>query len=281
MNECSVALAGDWHGNHDWALRSIDHLASLGVETIYHLGDFGLWGGSQGYRYYTDISKRLDTHLMKMLVTPGNHENYDLLNEIEPSATDDLHGPVQWLTDRIGFLPRGARWEINGWQFCSLGGAPSVDFERRTEGRDWWPAEAITDTDVATTIVGGPCDVFLTHDAADPPYVSGAVARLLANNPQGWSPKALAYAAEGSQRITKALLALKPVIHAHGHMHLFDDATIELPSAEESTRILSLDCDGMPKGDLALLTLPPKAYGERIGVHWPTLPKTPKQIAWQ
>jgi Icc-related predicted phosphoesterase len=273
MNECTVALAGDWHGNHDWSLRCIDHLASLEIRTIYHLGDFGLWHGRAGRRYWQDIDKLLQPHAMRLLVTPGNHENYDILNNLTLLSDDgDGHGPIQWLTDHIAFLPRGTRWTVNGWEFCSVGGAPSLDFEQRTAGIDWWPAEAITSDDVEQAVAAGPCDVLLTHDSANLPWVTPQVARILTTNPNEWSREALAYAADGSQHVTELLLQLRPVLHVHGHMHVRGDHVVDLPEADEPTRIISLDCDGQPNGNLALLTLPPKAYGQRIDVTWLKVP---------
>lgn len=37
----------------------------------------------------------------------------------------------------------------------------SVDFPQRTEGRTWWPREAITRSDVGLVVAGGPADVML------------------------------------------------------------------------------------------------------------------------
>lgn len=46
-----------------------------------------------------------------------------------------------------------------------MGGAFSVDYEYRTEGKDWWPNEEPTIEEAAKLVVGGPLDILITHDA--------------------------------------------------------------------------------------------------------------------
>jgi hypothetical protein len=83
-------------------------------------------------------------------------------------------------------LPRGARFTVVGRSFVSLGGAPSIDFETRVPGGDWWPTEMITYEDVAHVVAGGTADVMLTHDAPDAPWQTPAVHAVCSGNPGGW-----------------------------------------------------------------------------------------------
>lgn len=36
-----VGLAGDWHGDTEWALDALTRFAEVGVTTVHHVGDFG------------------------------------------------------------------------------------------------------------------------------------------------------------------------------------------------------------------------------------------------
>jgi hypothetical protein len=64
----------------------------------------------------------------------------------------------------------------------SFGGAASVDYEDRTENRDWWATEAPSDRDVAQAIAGGRVDVLLTHETVD--GGTHQVERILRSNPK-------------------------------------------------------------------------------------------------
>src|SRR5665811_263832 len=121
-----LGVVGDWHGTRTWALRCVRALADAGIGEIYHLGDFGIWPGPRGRNYLLDLDAALGSHAMTLFVTPGNHEDYDQIEELPALDLGHEIGEVQWITDHIAILPRGHRWERNGWSFASLGGAPSV-----------------------------------------------------------------------------------------------------------------------------------------------------------
>lgn len=136
----------------------------------------------------------------------------------------------------------------------SLGGAPSIDFEDRTRGRDWWPEEMISRETAERVAAVGYADVMLTHDAPDHPWQTARVAHVCATNPLGWSRDALAYAAVGRHRLTTAFLGVQPRVLAHGHYHVGDEAVVDLPDRDHGCRIFSLACDGMAD-NMALLDL--------------------------
>ena len=101
-------------------------------------------------------------------------------------------------------LPRGHRWEMGGRSFVVLGGAPSVNRLRLTEGCTWWPTEVITEKHVAATIAGGHAEIMLTHDNPAPPYCTEPVADVMVHNPNDWPDSILAYAEEGIDKVTRA-----------------------------------------------------------------------------
>lgn len=265
-----LGIAGDWHGNRDWAIRCVGALAEAGVGEIYHLGDFGIWPGPPGRSYLLDLEEALAGHDLYLFVTPGNHEDYDQIKRLP--AVDKGHGigAVQWITDHVALLPRGHRWQRDGWTLVSLGGAPSVDRWLRRPGWNWWAAEAITDEDVARVARAGPADVMLTHDAPDADFGTHGVARVLSSNPLGWPRKALKYASEGRARMTTAFLAVRPRVFLHGHYHLRDEAWIDY--FPHRTHVVSVDCDGATDGNLLTLSLPARETGQEPGVEWLSLP---------
>jgi hypothetical protein len=237
-----VGIAGDWHGNTPWAVRSLAEFREAGVTTVWHLGDFGLWPDGDGYLdAVEDACLRLG---LTILVTPGNHEDYAQLTQVP--------GVTLWVRDHIAFLPRGHRFTVNGWRVLSFGGAPSIDFEFREEGISWWPAELPADDEVDAAIAGGPCDILLLHESADAPHLTGSVARIVTSDESPWSDRGLAYARIGRERITRLRAGVRPHMALHGHYHVADIA-----KHGDGSWTVSLGGDG-GEGNLGLLQLPAK-----------------------
>ncbi len=237
-----IGIAGDWHGNTNWARHAIATFASRDVHDIIQLGDFGLgWPGAWN-QYINEVEGacvRWDTHL---LVVPGNHENYDFIKALFEKAPR-LLGQV---ASRVAVFPRGFRADIGGRTLLALGGAPSIDFEQRREGSSWWPAEMITDADVDFATSFGHVDIMVTHDAPD--NGTDEVQRII-DSPSGWSLRALAYAGQGRDKMNRAYDAIKPKVFAHGHYHVKGE------KQTDDTKFLSLDCDGSLGGNLLILDL--------------------------
>lgn len=236
-----VGLAGDWHGDLAWAVHALNLLASRGIRTVYHVGDFGL--------YRDDISKRFLRRLdevageldLTIWVTPGNHEDWDGLDALFATGP----GP-QRVSRRIWMLPRGHRWTHAGRSFVSLGGAPSVNFDSLIEGVSWWPGEAVTREMAEQVAAAGQAEVMLTHDS--PNTCTGRVSRIIAG-PSRWSVAAMEYAAAGRANLDVAYESVRPKLLVHGHYHVYDQ--YELP---DGRRIVSLDKNGST-GNVASLDL--------------------------
>lgn len=218
--ETRIGVAGDWHGSIAWAQLALPALRRRDVGLVFHVGDFGIWPGRDGAAFLKAVEWWCARTNVQLVVTPGNHEDYDQIN----AALARADGKPAWLTEHIAVLPRGYRWTVAGRSFVSLGGGPSVDYEDRIEGIDWWPAEAITDEDVERVLAGGSAEVMLTHDAPD--GSTNAVGRIVDTNPLRWSAGALAYAAEGRSRLTQAVQGVQPSLLVHGHYHLKADQTV-------------------------------------------------------
>ncbi|MGJ3191234.1 metallophosphoesterase [Paenarthrobacter sp. FR1] len=164
-----IAIFGDWHGNSGWALTSVRSAARAGVRTALHVGDFGLdWPGAKRGRYESKLNKYLADLGIMLVVSGGNHDNWDTLGKMVVEADG-----LATLRSNIRVLPRGGRTVVEGLVVGGLGGAFSVDFRHRTEGKDWWPDEEPTLEEAERLVAGGPVDLLITHDApAGVPLVS-------------------------------------------------------------------------------------------------------------
>jgi len=238
-----VAVAGDWHGDLTWAQHVFATLAAQQVSTLLHLGDFGIWP-ERGHTFVSKIDRLASTHDIDVLVTPGNHEWWPRILDHPVEDRGDGLGEVAWFGKRVAVLPRGHRFDLQVGDarrsVVSLGGAPSVDFDLRREGRDWWPEEAITEEHVARAAEQGAADIMLTHDAPGAPYQVDSVRRICTAPDNPWSARALSYAAEGSALLTTAFLAVRPRMLLHGHYHCRGSRTVALPDGG-ACRIVALD----------------------------------------
>ncbi|WP_159599171.1 metallophosphoesterase [Agromyces humi] len=249
--ETRAAVAGDWHGNHMWIQQKIPALARAhpDVQTILHLGDFGIWPGPTGKKFLTSVdywvgkAREAGSNLSRILVTVGNHEDHDRLEKRFASRPGE---PIQ-LSETVWALPRPYRFTLNGVRFLSLGGGASVDFPWRAEGRTWWPAERITDEQVDAAIAGGAADIMLTHETVN--GGTRAIETILASNPHGFLLHALAYSAESRMQVTRVWNAVRPRVLFHGHMHAKD--MITLPDGRS---VRSLGCD-QQAGNIGVLEL--------------------------
>lgn len=156
-----IAVFGDWHGDSGWALSAIRSAAREGARTAIHVGDFGLdWPGAKRGRYEAKLNKYLMDLGLTLVVSGGNHDNWDTLEELAVDADG-----LATLRSNIRILPRGGRTVLEGLTVGGLGGAFSVDYQDRVEGKNWWRNEEPTPEEAAALVAGGPVDILITHDA--------------------------------------------------------------------------------------------------------------------
>ncbi|WP_166999103.1 metallophosphoesterase [Paramicrobacterium fandaimingii] len=258
LTDSKVALAGDWHHNAAWAESALRVIADHGVHTVYHMGDFGIFPDVHGRDWYLErvhnICHKLD---ITIYVTPGNHEDWDWLSKrfaASAALTPQSIPPSIAGQERLWVLPRGYRWTHAGRSLISLGGAPSIDYEWRSTGRNWWIDETISREVAQAVAEAGHAEIMFAHDA---PNSSPVVQRAL-RRPTGYSAEALTYAAIGRSRIDAAIAGVRPMLYCHGHYHAPDESTLE-----DETRLLSLGQDGQA-GNLVVLDL----AADDFGVQW-------------
>jgi predicted phosphodiesterase len=156
-----IAVFGDWHGDSGWALTAVRSAAREGARIAIHVGDFGLdWPGAKRGRYETKLNKYLADLGLTLVVSGGNHDNWDTLGKL--AVEND---GLATFRSNIRILPRGGRTMLEGLAVGGLGGAFSVDYQHRTEGKDWWRNEEPTPEEAAALVAGGPLDILITHDA--------------------------------------------------------------------------------------------------------------------
>jgi hypothetical protein len=253
-----IGLIGDLEGDRDWAVSVLRTLGERGeVEVACQLGDLRFGMGQHHQEYLAAIESVCAEFGIQLLCINGNHENWARLDELgaDPCCQneDGSLKPVV-VSEHVSLLPRGHRWEMGGRRFVALGGAPSVNRLRLTEGVDWWPSEVIRDEHVEATIAPGHAEVMLTHDSPGPPYCTDVVADTIRNNPWGWPDSILAYAEDGIEKVTRAVIGVKPLLLAHGHFHVTGETAVRLPGSTHETTIWSLAAN-QDSGNVRLLDL--------------------------
>ena len=232
-----IGLAGDWHGNAQWARHALQTFHQHGIVTVFQLGDFGLGWPKHGQAFLEWVNTHCELLDIDLYIVPGNHENWEYINALE------FENGRCWIASHVCVMERNARFEIDGRSFLALGGAPSIDFPHRTEGLSWWREEALTLRDVERAAEEGHVDVMLAHDAPD--ESTAKVDRIVAT-PGGWSEEGLAYAKEGRELMNIAFAGVEPKVFAHGHFHVADEAE------RGGTQFLALGQDGMYGNTIAL-----------------------------
>ncbi len=259
-----IGLLGDLEGDRDWAVSRLRAIGERGdVEVVCQLGDLRFGMGPHHEEYLAAVESVCAERGLRLLCVNGNHENWARLDALwtEPrwQDADGCPAPIE-VSDHVTLLPRGHRWVLGGRSFVSLGGAPSVNRHLLTEDVDWWPSEVITEEHVAATVAGGSAEIMLTHDSPGPPYCTPPVADTIRSNPWGWPDSSLAYAEQGTERISRAVAGVAPRFLAHGHFHVAGEAVVRLPDAAHDTTIWSLaanqDLDNVRLLDLDTLTDP-------------------------
>lgn len=162
-DEKIVMFAGDIHGNLNHAIELFDVARKSNVDLIIACGDFGYWPHTKwGMKFLKSVE-----HLAKGIGVPlywvdGNHENHDAIDNLV-----QIHGnknliptPSEW----VMHIPRGCRFDFNGFTFMGFGGAWSWDWNHRELGETWWKQETITQEQV-DALDDEPVDVLITHEA--------------------------------------------------------------------------------------------------------------------
>jgi len=176
-----VALFGDTHGEMGIHKLSKDKFPEQKEYTeddmIVILGDFGLyWANSDTDRYWLQW---LGRKRCKIVVVPGNHENYEMIFNfpVVPFMGDYAYQGGR----NIFILKRGGVFTFGSKLFFAMGGAFSIDKERRQDRISWWSEEEPSFMEWKYGFdnlakVNNKVDYIITHD------ISEAGRKILYNN---------------------------------------------------------------------------------------------------
>jgi DNA repair exonuclease SbcCD nuclease subunit len=142
-------------------------------------GDFGLIWSNPKSREEEYWIKWLSERNWTTLFIDGNHDNHDLLKELE--TVEKFGSIVGKVTDSIYHLKRGYVYTIDNRKIFTFGGAESTDkvskilkgngkfkIIKRIEGKDWWVGEIPTEEEKNRAIeslrkVDNKVDIILAH----------------------------------------------------------------------------------------------------------------------
>jgi hypothetical protein len=209
-----ILVAGDWHGNREWALGVIRRipqlLSSEQSRLVLHLGDFGVWPGIGGRRYLAAVSEALGEVNAQLWFVDGNHEDFPQLAQLTSKAAPGGRVAVK---PNVYHLPRGYRWTWGNRTWLACGGGVSLDKAGRREGIDWWRQEEITSEQEAAIIADGHADVMVCHDCPS------GVSHTFPRPPSWWASADLARNDAHRQRLQRIVDTVRPAHLMHGHLH--------------------------------------------------------------
>lgn len=147
-----IYVTGDIHADLDIGKLSTKNFPQQKDMTkddyLIICGDFGLvWDKSQREMYWR---KWLSDKNFTTLWIDGNHENFDLLYQFP--LIEKFGGYVREVAPNVFHLDRGQVLTVDGKSLFCMGGARSVDKDRRIEHISWWEQEMPSKTEMNRAI---------------------------------------------------------------------------------------------------------------------------------
>lgn len=160
----NLYLVGDTHGKWDNIMRMRNVENSMTIV----LGDFGFVWDNASIEELDKMQKVLARQNNLILFVDGNHENFDMINTYP--VVNKWGGNTHQIAENIYHLMRGQVFTIEGKTFFTMGGAGSIDKDRRAEFVSWWSQENITHAEMETAFdnldkVDRKVDFVLSHTA--------------------------------------------------------------------------------------------------------------------
>ncbi len=130
-----ILFIGDVHGTFDVLDMLYDEFTP---DYIVQCGDFGIWNK------YTHSLLRYSGKAPVYFIR-GNHENHDWLDELygTDNGISAIHSLEKEFTHakNVFLCNSGTILKLGSKKILMLGGADSIDKERRLEGKSWWRQE--------------------------------------------------------------------------------------------------------------------------------------------
>jgi predicted phosphodiesterase len=214
-NPHAIALVGDIHGKPAAFEHTLATALNRGVTSIVQVGDFWIYDAPKEPAKLERIIARVcrdanvDADLVDYRFIDGNHESFDYL-------TPDIADPVR-ISEHVTYMPRGTRAKLADAELLFFGGASSADKQYRTEGKTRWPAENITDDQLARGLAAArtrPVDVLVTHETTTAVFADlcalGGHALDKVDDPPGGTNRA---------KLDQLVAVAHPRALVHGHHH--------------------------------------------------------------
>lgn len=119
-----IYITGDCHQDyHKFTLEAFPEQREMTREDyVIVCGDFGYWDNSPTQEWWMNW---LGDKPFTLLWCDGNHENYDMLDELP--VKEWKGGKVQFIRENVIHLMRGQIYNIDGCRIFTFGGAASHD----------------------------------------------------------------------------------------------------------------------------------------------------------
>lgn len=251
---------GDTRG---YVSRINKHLEDLGVKLHVVLGNHenyhsleSVYGYKAAYnKEITPIIGRppqphINPHDTSSLYITGDHLEPDQSWRYE--YIDHQGFLTSCIFPNILIIPRGHTWKWGDKHYASLGGGGSIDMQFRTEGKSWWPQEAVSTEQLTRfshlidRLQGKHIDTMFIHDLP-----TELVKKMLDEDvlPSIFLPTEIQrYTSEIEKNISKAVAYAKPTRIIGGHMHCRYSTVLDSGIIAEV-----LDRDGSPVRDNYLI----------------------------
>lgn len=220
-----MILTGDLHAN---ATGELDFLTPEYLRAKYGskcentyivvLGDGGFLWYDDPYSYFEgELIRLLDSYLYrlnsKLIVVPGNHENYHIIYDCLPKkevSENTLKGSFREISPYIVYTERYGDYIIENKSILVLGGALSLDREIRTPNRTWFQEETYSIEDKNTIMS------FIRNNEYDYVFAHTCPDVILK---QIYGQDGLWYRDGNSEFYSKLMNYISPKIWFFGHLH--------------------------------------------------------------
>lgn len=224
-----IMVSGDTHGNLAYVKSLVDEAVVEKIETVFVLGDFGVWPGKRGENYLDGVSSYAVENEVEVLFLPGNHEDY---SQLEAHEQDSPRNDLGFIEVRRNLLYTGKvhRWMWEDKEILAVGGAVSIDRDRRTPFHSWWPQETLTQQEAELAVSHGTCDILFSHDSGTQVPAAATFYKMDT-------------ASQQHRKMVEAIAGdVHPQFWMHGHYHLYGEYLF-MGEDDWVCNVVGLSCD--------------------------------------
>ena len=146
-----IFITGDTHSTHSIGKLSKKNFPEgqelTKKDYVIIAGDFGMLWSYLRTKEEDFWLKWLDDQPWTTLFVDGNHENFDLLDNLQEKEM--FGNRVGIVSHSVFHLQRGVCYRINGQKILTVGGAHSHDRDYRKWGVTMWEQEEVTNKDIS------------------------------------------------------------------------------------------------------------------------------------